>query len=205
MAQRRERRHDGRCAHPRRDGRGRPRSPEVDAAILEAAVRLMREQGYGRMSIEGVATAAGVGKAAIYRRYRDKADLAAAAVAALRDAGEVPDSGDARADLAELLRRLRAAIEFAGFSVLGTMLVEERNHPVLLERFRERAIGPGRDQGRAVLERARERGELRPDADIDLALDMLAGSYFARHLAGIRYPRDWEKRVVDALWRSIAR
>lgn len=190
---------------PSAPGRGRPRDPRVDAAILDAAVRLLREHGYGDMSMERVAADAGVGKAAVYRRYRDKADLAGAALASYRDQGELPDTGDARADLAELLRRVRHAIETAGTSTVGTLLVEERANPDLLQRFRERAIAPGRAQGHAVLARARERGELRDGADCDLALDMLVGSFFARHLSGAAFPRRWERQVADAVWRSVAR
>lgn len=183
---------------------GRPRSPEVDRAILAAALRLLRDEGYARMSIERVAAEAGVGKTAIYRRYADKGDLLAAALVAVRDIAPVPDSGDSRADLVELIERVRAALEAAGMSMVGTLLVEEKHNPMLLERFRERAIRPGRAQGRAVLERARARGELRPDADIELALDMVAGSYFARHLVGGGFPDDWSDRIGDAVWRSVA-
>jgi AcrR family transcriptional regulator len=185
--------------------RGRPRSTEVDRAILAATERLLREHGYSGMSVESVAAEARVGKAAIYRRYRDKADLAVAALVALREVGEVPDSGDTRADLAELVRRLRRTFDGVGMPLIGTLLAEERRNPELLERFRERAVASGRAQGRAVLSRARERGELRPGADLELALDMLAGSYIARHLAGRRAGRDWAERVADAVVRSVAR
>jgi AcrR family transcriptional regulator len=176
----------------------------VDRAILDATARLLREHGYSGMSVDGVAAEARVGKAAIYRRYRDKADLAVAALVALRDIGEVPDTGDTRADLTELARRLRRALDGVGMPMIGTLLAEERRNPELLEGFRARAIADGRAQGRAVLARARERGELRPDADLELALDMLAGSYIARHLAGRRAGRDWAARAADAVVRSVA-
>ncbi len=184
--------------------RGRPRDPEVDAAILAAAARILRERGYAGMSIEAVAAEAGVGKAAIYRRYTSKADLAAATIAVLRDVDEAPNSDDPRADLVEHLRRLRRALETAGMSMIGTLLVEEGRTPELLERFRERAIGPNRGLARGILRRARDQGLLREDADLELALDMLAGPLFARHLTGQPFPRDWEERVIAAVWRSIA-
>ncbi len=63
---------------------GRPRSPAVDQSILEAALALLVEQGYGGMSMEGIASRAGVGKAAIYRRWPSKA---AVIVDALRGHG----------------------------------------------------------------------------------------------------------------------
>jgi AcrR family transcriptional regulator len=185
--------------------RGRPRDPEVDAAILAAAERVLRERGFQGMSMEAVAAEAGVGKAAIYRRYAGKTDLAAATLAGVRGVDETPDSGDSRADLVEHLRSFRRAVEAAGMSLVGTLLVEEERTPELLQDFRERAIRPNRGRARAILERARQRGELRPGADLELALDMLAGALFARHLTGAAFPRDWEKRAVDAVWRSIAR
>jgi AcrR family transcriptional regulator len=187
-----------------RSPRGRPRDPQVDASILAAAERELRRRGFAGMSVQRVATEARVGKAAIYRRYRDKTDLAVAAITAIRDTGVLPSTGDARADLVERLRRLRAALDTAGMSMIGTLLVEEERTPELLERFRARSIHPGRQGGREILEAARERGELRDDADLELALDMLVGSLFARHLVGAPFPADWEEQVVAAIWRSIA-
>ena len=61
-----------------RKGRGRPRDPQADRAILMQTLRLLAEQGYAAMSVESVAAAAGVGKATLYRRYRDKRDLVVA-------------------------------------------------------------------------------------------------------------------------------
>lgn len=63
---------------------GRPRDPEVDERILEATLQQLREQGYARMSLDRVAVAAGVGKPAIYRRWKGKADLATAALRRLQ-------------------------------------------------------------------------------------------------------------------------
>jgi AcrR family transcriptional regulator len=62
-------------------GSGRPLDENVDAAILNATWRLLLEEGYARMSIAGVAETAGVGRPAIYRRYRDKSELVAAVIA----------------------------------------------------------------------------------------------------------------------------
>jgi AcrR family transcriptional regulator len=183
---------------------GRPRSPEVDEAILRAAELLLRERGFGGMSIEGVAAEAGVSKTAIYRRFRDKADLAAAAVANVRQPDEIPDSGDTRADLLQLVKRTAAAIETLGISTVYTLVAEEHRRPELLERLRERAVLPGRAGGRRVLERARERGELRPDADIELALDMLIAPIYVRRVSGLPLPRGWERAAAGAVWRSVS-
>lgn len=171
--------------------------------MLEATLRLLAEHGYARVTIEGVAAEAGVAKTTIYRRFSDKADLVAAAVAMVRGLDEPPDTGDARADVVALVRRFHALMTGPARTVLASLLAEERHAPELLARFRERLIAPSREQGRALLERAKERGEIRADADPDAIMDMLAGSYFTRHLAGVPVTDSTPEELVDALWRGI--
>lgn len=181
--------------------RGRPRSAEADQAIIQATLKLLGEQGYARMSIEAVAAEAGVGKTTIYRRYESKADLASAAVARLVDAENLPDSGSTRDDLLELINRMQRKFrEGNGMNMIGTLLVEEQHNPKLLQLFRERVIGPRRSLLRIVMERGARRGEVRPDADFDSAIDALTGAYFARYLAGLVPDEDWSERIVDTVW-----
>lgn len=183
---------------------GRPRSEEADRAILEATLRLMREEGYERMSLEGIAAAAGVGKATIYRRHPDKAKLAVAAMEAVGGHVTAPiDTGDTREDLVELVRRFVSVVSEAGLPMLGTLLAQRDRHPELMERFRERLILPRRRMMRSLLERGVERGDVRPDADLELAVDMLTGPYFPRAFAGGVIGRDWAGRVVAAVWEGI--
>lgn len=171
--------------------------------MLAAALRLLGERGYARLTIEAVAAESGVAKTTIYRRYGDKADLAVAAVAMLRGLESPPDTGSGRGDVLELVRRFQSLMEGPGRTMLATLMAEERDAPELLARFRERLIGPSREQARAVVARAKERGEVREDADPELVLDMLAGSYFTRHLAGVPVPSDTAERLVEELWRGI--
>jgi AcrR family transcriptional regulator len=185
--------------------RGRPRSAQVDAAILEAARDLLASEGYARMTVEAVAARAGVGKAAIYRRYPGKPDLAAAAVAGLSAAFALPDTGSVRSDVLTMLREFRGLMErFHGLPVIGTMLAEQAHNPELLERFREQVIRPRRAMMQEVLRRGIARGELRGDADLEFVGELLVGSWFARHLAGLPVPRDWAERVVDVALAGIA-
>jgi AcrR family transcriptional regulator len=184
---------------------GRPRSARTDRAILEAALSLFIEQGYARMSVDQVAVAAGVGKTAIYRRYRSKADLVAAAVAKLRPLRSPPASGDIKADtLAHVRRFTELMATDPGMTAVGTLLAEELRTPELIEAFRERVMRPRRNILRKVLEKGQQRGELRSDADIGLAIDMLVGTYFASHLRGQAIGEDWAERVVEAVWQGIA-
>jgi AcrR family transcriptional regulator len=183
--------------------RGRPRSDRCDQAILDAALRLIGEEGYARMSMEGIAAAAGVSKPTIYLRYRSKADLASRALERLRVAEAPAPTGDLRADLVAHLRHLRATFERVGMSVLGTCLMEERHTPELMALLRERSVLPGRLLLRDLLETARGRGELAADADLDTAVLLLSGAYYAQHVGGEPPGAAWEERVVDAAMRGL--
>jgi AcrR family transcriptional regulator len=187
---------------PRRAGR--PRSPEVDAAILDAALRLLAAEGYARMSVDRVAAEAGVSKAAIYLRYRGKADLATAALAHLRETGERPPTGDLRADLVSELRALRRNAErVSAMPLIGTCLVEEQHTPELLPLYRERTSLPRRARLRDWLEAARARGEIAPGADVEPAIDLFMGAYQSRYLSGEPFPPRWEEGVVDTLLTGL--
>src|SRR6266540_1833864 len=84
---------------------GRPRDARADRAILEATRELIAELGVYGFRTEDVAARAGVGKGAIYRRYRSKDELVTAAVAALVDKEiAAPDTGSTREDLLVLMR-----------------------------------------------------------------------------------------------------
>ena len=84
--------------------RGRPREARTDRAILRAALELIAEQGVHRFRTDDVAGRAGVGKGAIYRRYRSKDELVTAAIAALVSEIAVPDTGSTQADVLALMR-----------------------------------------------------------------------------------------------------
>ena len=180
---------------------GRPLDQNVDAAILDATWRLLLADGYARMSIARVADEAGVGRPAIYRRYRDKSDLVAAVIAAKRSNVASIDTGSARSDLV-------AHLEFArrrfGMGLAGTLLVEERKHPELLKQFRKGMLVPRRDDLAAALERGKARGEVRPDLDVTTASDALFGSFVYHYLVVGKPRRDWSEQVVDTLWPAFA-
>ena len=179
---------------------GRPLDENVDAAILDAAWRLLLEQGYARMSIAKVAAAARVGRPAIYRRYRDKSELVAAVIA--DKSARVPpiDTGNTRDDL---IAQLEFARRRFTMTLAGTLIVEERKHPELLEQFREGMLVPRRDQIAASLERGKQRGEVRADLDTELAAHAVMGSFMFHTLTVGRPPKGWSEQVVDTLWRGF--
>src|SRR5262249_48615198 len=79
--------------------RGRPRDPSRDDAIIDAAIDVLIRDGYDRLSMEGVAAAACVGKATVYRRWGSKAELVIDAMASLKPAIDTIDTGSLDGDI----------------------------------------------------------------------------------------------------------
>jgi len=184
--------------------RGRPRSAECDGAILTATWRLLGEVGYVRLSMEGIAAAAGVGKPTLYLRYASKADVVAAAFARVRMQRAPAPVGDLRADITAQLEHIRATMEGVGMALVGTCLAEEVHVPDLIELLRERSLRPGRQVLRDILRTGVDRGELPADADIETAIAMGVGSYYARRIAGEPFDDGWADRIAAAMLRLLA-
>jgi AcrR family transcriptional regulator len=158
----------------------------------------MAREGYARMSVDAVAAEAGVSKPTLYLRYPSKAALATAALAHVREQTAPQETGDTRADLVALLRHFRVGVDRPfGMAMIGTVLAEEHHTPELFAEFRKRLVEPRRRMLRGVLERAQLRGEFAGDADLETAVNMLVGSYYAAYLATTPIPRDWPERAVD--------
>ncbi len=186
-------------------GSGRPRLPGTDKAIIEATLRLLATKGYARMSIDNVAAEAKVGKPTIYLRYKDKADLATAAIAQIHFEGAMNDTGDTRADLLAQLRTLQETVESTiGMQLIGTFLAEEQHTPELIELFRERIVQPRRQLMRQILERGKTQGQIRPEVDSYMVAEMMIGSYYARYLAGEQLGKNWPEQVVNFIWPMIS-
>lgn len=183
--------------------RGRPRNAEIDQRVLEVARHHLAQHGYAGMSLVAVADEAGTTRQAVYRRWPTKADLATAAIAALSRAEERPATDDPFADLVTELEAFRSGISRPdGLSMVGTMLIGGTD-PALVALFRERVVHPRRRRFRAILERARTDGLVRPDADVDLAVSIFTGSWYALALAGERAPDDWAERIARLAWAAL--
>ena len=190
-------------------GPGRPRSERAHEAILEATLDLLLEEGFTRMSIEAVATRAGVGKATIYRRWPSKADLVVEAVACRKEQPFVdPDSGGVREDLVSLARQAFRPSESSEVTELMLRLASARaRHPELQEAFMRHIVEPRRRIVADVLRRGVERGEIRSDIDIELALDVLMGFVSYRHMISAgrpTYGRGGLEGVINLVLDGIA-
>jgi AcrR family transcriptional regulator len=184
-------------------GPGRPRDQRASSAITDAALCQLADLGYAKVSMESVANEAGVARATIYRRYRDKADLITAAIAGNSSTHLAPrPSTDPRVELISYLNEFDERFAEGCLEVVGT-LIGSRDDPGALDLHRQRVVGPRMGYARSLLEHARELGQLRGDADLDLALQMLAGSVFARRVAGATSTPGWAERAVDTIWTGM--
>jgi AcrR family transcriptional regulator len=155
-------------------GRGRPRSAEAEQAILDATLRMLGTRGVAGTTIEGVAADAGVGKTTIYRRWPTKNDMILAALSDIVPPGDPPDTGSMAGDmaaLAEMQRRRLAGSELPG--IVPRVLAESMGDPDLHRDFVERVVEPFRDMLRLFIERGIDRGELRPDLEVEALVDLL--------------------------------
>jgi AcrR family transcriptional regulator len=163
--------------------RGRPRSEDSHEAILDAVLEMLEQEGYGALTIESVARQAGVGKQTIYRWWKSKAELVLEAYANHAASKlPMPDKGALRADLEWFFcAAFKRLTDISGPTMRGLM-ADAVYDPEFLEILREVLIAKRRAVLMAVLERGQARGELRPDADLDVMADLLFGALWYRLL-----------------------
>ena len=164
---------------------GRPRDASVSVAVTEAVIGLLCESGVSGLSMDAVAARAGVSKASIYRRWGSKEEMLVDVIANIAPGGEAPHTGHLRDDLLELLDRLQVFLtEIEAGQIFPRMAAEIHAGTDLGRRYAEKVILPRREMLSGMLTAARDRGELRDDLDIDVAVDMLTGPVILRMLLG---------------------
>ena len=190
---------------PRRGGR--PRNSQTQQAILDATREILAEGGVRALTMEGVATRAGVAKTTIYRRWRSKHELALAVLIDMVDQmATVPDLGDTRKELGAFVG---GAVRFFGTTLMGRVMQgvvsDLAADAELAEAFRSRAVALRQAEGRRLVERGIERGDLRPDTDPELVHELLFGPVFYRlFLSGRPLDPGLPERVVDAVMAAFA-
>jgi AcrR family transcriptional regulator len=180
---------------------GRPRDEAARVAILRAANAILAEGGIGGFTIEAVAARAGVGKATIYRWWPSRGALAVAGFLAETEPKiAYPNTGSSLADLVAQLKRVSAVYGGAAGRVLAAIIAEGQRDPHTLAAFINGYSRPRREEAKAILRAGIERGELRRDIDVDIALDALYGPIYYRMLVPLG-PLD--SAWVEALARSV--
>jgi AcrR family transcriptional regulator len=182
---------------------GRPRSEEVRAAILDAAIGELQERGYASLTIEGIAARAGAGKQTIYRWWTSKADVVLDAMLELAAARiKIPDTGSLDTDLrAFLTDTFRQRVQR---SVLVSLMAQAQLDPAFATAFREKFLFGRRAALRSVLAAARERGEIAADVDVELLIDVIFGVLWYRLLVD-HAPLDTKsaRQLSDLVVRAV--
>lgn len=184
----------------------RPRTPGADTAIVEATRELLLEQGYGGVSVEGVAARARVAKTTVYRRWSSKAELVFEAAIHHSQLGPPPDTGSLRGDLAEVAAIIvRSLSRRVAAAALPGLMADLHRDQALRDRVVDRFIGAERAWIAAIVDRARGRGEVARSADPDLVLDLLVGPVFSRvFLTGRSASREFGERLAAVVGCGLA-
>jgi AcrR family transcriptional regulator len=162
---------------------GRPRCEAAKQAIFDAVWRLRSRMPLAAMSIEAIAREAGVGKATIYRWWPSKA---AVALDAFLHRYVPPIGLPPKGKAIEQLQRQIGAVAKVYSGELSRMaadlIAQGQSDPEVLKLFNERFVQPRRAQAKRVIEAGIESGEIDPNIDPDMALDILFGPIYLRLL-----------------------
>ncbi|GAA1508797.1 TetR/AcrR family transcriptional regulator [Nocardioides humi] len=188
---------------PRLSRREAPTRPRVEGdreqEILDAALAVLVDVGYDRLTMDAVATRAKASKATLYRRWEGKAALVTDALVSQKSAPEVPaDTGSLRGDLLAMFCGHGGLTDEHQTAILGSVVTAIGRDPEFAAAFRERFIAPKVAVARKVYQRAQDRGELRDDIDLDILTAALPGIVLHRgFLLGDPPTPDLIARVVD--------
>jgi AcrR family transcriptional regulator len=153
----------------------RPRvEGDREREILDAALEVLSEVGYDRLTMDAVAQRAKASKATLYRRWNSKATLVVDALATQKSSPPVPDSGDLRTDLLTAFCGMGGLTDHDTTSTFGAVMTALTTDPEFAKEFRTRVLVPKSQLSRSLFQRAVDRGEVRPDLDLDLVAPALA-------------------------------
>lgn len=162
-------------------GPGRPRDPDYDRRILEAAVKVFAMRGWEGFTFEAVASVAGIGKPALYRRWSSRGDLLLAASTQLVSQ-EPEDHGSLAADLEAYVRRFFDFMMTDSGRAWVRLQVEAPFHEDLSAISSRDLLGPAFETFKGITARAVERGELDAVPPVSFLLEVIGGPIVMRTL-----------------------
>lgn len=179
---------------------GRPRDEGRHQAILDAALEVVAEVGYDRMSMDAVAARARASKATIYRRWPGKAELVLEAVGCGVDkdpSTAVPDQGSLRADLLSLVRLIQSGMEGTSGDLLFGLAMAARNDPELGRVLHDQIFNAKQSVAAILIERAKARGEVAADVDARVLDEVGPGVLMLRQLMGQPIDEEFIVHLTD--------
>jgi AcrR family transcriptional regulator len=183
---------------------GRKRDDARDEVILDAALAVLAEQGYEGMTIDMVAARAKAGKATLYRRWPSKTELVIDAVACMKssdiDYGNLPDTGTLRGDLIAMMKNPSIQDAQKKLKIMAGLVTLLARNPEIADLARRVIVTPRVELNRFLMKRARDRGEIDADADID-TISMVSVSMVSYKTLMMQEPvaRDFMMRILDSV------
>jgi len=183
---------------------GRPLGTAITEATLAATARILAEGGYARFTIDRIAESAGVSRASILRRWPDKLDLVVELFTTLNASVPPPDTGDLVSDLIAHFNSYIAGVPTPGGLIMPALIAESFNNPELASILRAAYILPRRARAVSIFERARERGELTPDVDPAIVVDIISGYvWHRRFVTGQTLDAAVARRFIDVVLHGV--
>jgi AcrR family transcriptional regulator len=183
---------------------GRRRDAGKDDVILDAARALLIERGYDGMTMDAVAERAGAGKATVYRRWPSKVQLTVDSVLCSKQLtiDEVPDTGSLREDLLSIATM---ASRFKNDELMSGLLSAIREEAEVAAVFHEQFVSGRVGLMRAVLERARLRGEVPAGVDLDMVAAVApAMIHYRKSVAHLPLDTAFVERLLDSVILPLA-
>ena len=183
---------------------GRPMDMSRDTDILDAALDVLAEEGYERMTVDMVAARAKAGKATLYRRWPSKTELVIDAVACMKnsalDAANLPDTGTLRGDLVAMIKPVSIEDSEKKLKVMAGLVSLIARNPELADVAREAIVLPRVRINTRILNRAIARGEIPADTDVDL-ISMVSASMVSYRTLMLQQPVDraFLLRIIDTV------
>jgi AcrR family transcriptional regulator len=183
--------------------RSRRTSSDVEEAILAATLEILDETGFEDLTIEAVAARSGAAKTAVYRRWPSKVPLVVEALTRSQPRFEVSDTGSLRTDMIELWHTAAHGGGRYIERLLPVVTTYLNSGDDLMDVMRDRYFGPRLQATKAIIARAVARGEIRADADPDLAFDLLFGPLAYRWLRGSPPDEDTISRLTGLALKGL--
>lgn len=174
---------------------------DVDDAIADATLALLRTSGPKSVTVEAVAARSGIAKTTIYRRHRDRRDMLSAALSRVTSPGSLGAHAAAPDRLRWLIGEAVKAIDVGiGFGGLAATLTDD--DPDFTKIFR-RILAKQRSELESVIDAAKADGSFRADIDDAALIDAVVGTIIAERARTGRVAKDWEARLFDLFWPTV--
>jgi AcrR family transcriptional regulator len=172
-----------------------------EQAILDAALELLMEVGYDRLSMDALAERAHAGKATIYRHWSGKAQVVVEAVRRLKHAGEpvlFPSTGSLRGDFVAALDQICCAATEVDAAIIASVMTAMRSDQELAELVRSQILENKKGEFNGIIDRAVRRGELPPGSSAALVEEVISALLINRLVIhGLSIDEEFSTHVVD--------